>query len=469
MTSPTPAAAIADPALLGHYFSGSSWGRWRAILKAAYAEPLSPEELALFQEVAERDPPAQPVRELWIIAGRRSGKDSIASAIATVAAIGDYRERLRPGEMATVMCLAVDRDQARIVHRYIGGYFDRIPALAGLVQRETADGLELANNVDVIVGTNSFRAVRGRAFACAIFDECAFWREESSATPDFATYEAVIPGFATIPGALLVGISSPYRRSGLLFDRWRRYYAQNDPEILVVKGASRLFNPTLPPAIVERALERDPEAASAEWLAEWRSDLADFVSRAAVDAAIEPGCIERPAVAGIQYLGFCDPSGGSADSMTLAIAHAAEDGRAILDAVREARPPFSPENVVAEFAALLKSYRVTTVRGDRYAGEWPRERFSVHGINYKPADKTTSELYGELLPLLNGKRVDLLDHPRLVAQLCSLERRATRGGRDSISHPVGGHDDGRTPRPARSSKRLPVVASRPSSNTRASW
>jgi hypothetical protein len=37
----------------------------------------------------------------------------------------------------------------------------------------------------------------------------------------------------------------------------------------------------------------------------------------------------------------------------------------VLDAVRERKQPFSPEDVVAEFAALLKSYGVTKVTGDR--------------------------------------------------------------------------------------------------------
>jgi hypothetical protein len=43
--------------------------------------------------------------------------------------------------------------------------------------------------------------------------------------------------------------------------------------------------------------------------------------------------------------------------------------------------------------------------------------------------------------LLNSGRVELLDHKRLVAQLCGLERRTARGGRDSIDHPPGAHDD----------------------------
>jgi hypothetical protein len=84
---------------------------------------------------------------------------------AAAAAINGYRVHLRPGERATVLCLACDRTQARIVRRYIAGYFREIPLLAPLVERETDDGLELNNGVEIIVGTNSFRAVRGRTAA----------------------------------------------------------------------------------------------------------------------------------------------------------------------------------------------------------------------------------------------------------------------------------------------------------------
>src|SRR5262249_8196411 len=63
------------------------------------------------------------------------------------------------------------------------------------------------------------------------------------------------------------------------------------------------------------------------------------------------------------------------------------------DCVRKVMPPFSLESLVAEYAALLKTYRIGSVRGDRYAGEWPREQFRKYGIDYLPSDKSKSELY----------------------------------------------------------------------------
>ena len=113
----------------------------------------------------------------------------------------------------------------------------------------------------------------------------------------------------------------------------------------------------------------------------------------------------------------------------------------MIDAIREIRPPFSPESAVGEFAQLLKSYRINRIQGDRYGGEWPVEQFRKHGIAYEAAPKPKSDLYRELLPSVNSKLLDLVDHPKLVNQLASLERRTARGGRDSIDHPPGCHDD----------------------------
>ena len=125
----------------------------------------------------------------------------------------------------------------------------------------------------------------------------------------------------------------------------------------------------------------------------------------------------------------------------MAVAHRDKDRRIILDALRERKPPFNPEAVVAEYAGLLRSYHVSRVVGDHYGGEWPVESFRKAGIAYEQSAAPKSDLYRDLLPFLNGGRVELLDSPRLISQLCSLERRTARSGRDSIDHAPGGHDD----------------------------
>ena len=137
---------------------------------------------------------------------------------------------------------------------------------------------------------------------------------------------------------------------------------------------------------------------------------------------------------------FVDPSGGSKDSMTVAIAHR-EGDHAVLDVVREARAPFSPEEVVAAFVVLLHRYGIRRVQGDAYGGEWPRAAFRKLSVAYDTCKATKSELYLELLARLNSGHVALLDQARLLSQLSALERRTSRSGRDTVDHPSRGHDD----------------------------
>ena len=74
-------------------------------------------------------------------------------------------------------------------------------------------------------------------------------------------------------------------------------------------------------------------------------------------------------------------------------------------------------------------------------GEFPRELFGKHGIAYDLAKQTKSELYRDLLPLLNSGRIVLPRNDRLQGQIVGLERRTSAVGRDTISHPDRGHDD----------------------------
>lgn len=426
------------------WFRGASWDGWRTILKAAFGLAMTPDEIAFFRTVADRDPPAKPVKEIWLIAGRRSGKDSVASVIAAhVASFFGHSDLLRPGERALVACLACDKDQSKIVLNYSRSYFRKIPALLGMVTRQTATGFELSNGVDIAVSTNSFRQVRGRPILCAILDECAFFRDETSANPDRELYQAIKPGLATLPGSILIGISSPYRRAGLLYEKWRKHYGKDDDDVLVIRAPSILLNPTLDRAIIDKALEEDPQAAAAEWNAEWRNDIGAFVDPEVVDACVVPGRHELPPLSDIAYVGFFDAAGGSgADSFASAVAHFdAATQHLVLDAVREARPPFSPEATIEEHAAFFMSYGVTRVVSDRWGGEFPAEHFRKRGIQCDVSERVKSDLYKELLPALNSGRVELLENSRLINQLVGLERRVARSGKDSIDHPPGGHDD----------------------------
>ena len=117
--------------------------------------------------------------------------------------------------------------------------------------------------------------------------------------------------------------------------------------------------------------------------------------------------------------------------------------RSGMDVLREVRPKFSPSGVVTEFAQLLRGFRISRVTGDHYAGEFAREPFRLAGIQYEVSERNKSDIYRDFLPLINSGNVRLLDVPKLVSQLCQLERKTGTAGRDTIDHPKGSafHDD----------------------------
>jgi hypothetical protein len=434
----TIADLMTDPDLFGPQFNKPSWNGWQALLRGFYGLPLGTEQARTFSEITGGlSVPDSALQELWMAIGRRGGKSQMAALLAIFeAAFQDYSDRLSPGEVATVMVLACDRKQARTVMRYIAGLLHSNPMLERMIAREEKESIELNNRTVIEVSTASFRAVRGYTVAAVIADELAFWRSDESANPDWEILNALRPAMATLDGKL-IALSSPYSKRGALWDTYRRHFGKPGP-ILVAQAPSRTMNPDLPQRVIDEAMQRDPQAAQAEYMAQFRSDLEQFLSREIVQRSARSGPLELPYDKRFTYHAFTDPSGGGADEFTLCIGHV-EDGKTIVDCLRARKGP--PGAIVAEYAALLRDYKLNTVTGDRYAGEWPAQEFQRHGISYQPAGKSKSELYVDALPAFNSERVQLPPCDRLMNQLVSLERRTSRGGKDSIDHPVGGHDD----------------------------
>jgi hypothetical protein len=269
------------------------------------------------------------------------------------------------------------------------------------------------------------------------------WQSDDfgSRNPDKEILDAVRPSLATTGGPLFC-IGSPHARRGVMWGTYNKHFGpEGNPAILVANGPTRLFNPTIKQSVIDRAYEDDPAVAAAEWGGQFRSDLESYVSPETVAAVTDRGVHQREFRSNIHYTAHCDPSGGRQDSFTVAIGHV-ENGIGVLDVLLERKPPFSPTDVVSEFCETLKSYGIASIEGDKYGAEFVQEQFRLNGIRYAEAEKTTSEYFAGFLPILNSSRCRLLDSKRLAAQLCSLERRASRvGAKDQIGHPPGGHDD----------------------------
>jgi hypothetical protein len=436
------------PELAGAEFSGPSWATWRVIARLIDGDAalLSPAERSLALKLTGRTvlPTAAP-REVYIGAGRRGGKSRFGSLAAVWLAAREYPQ-LAAGECAVVAHVAPDRAQAAIDLEYAAGLVEGSELLRAELVSRNSEALEFQHRTRLEVATASYRTVRGRSLAGAVVDESAFLRSDDSALPDIELARALRPAMMTLRGLLLV-ISSPHRKMGLLYSGYQRYFGNDsDDRGLYIQASSRDLNPSLDEADIAEQIAADPEGARSEYEAVFRADISGYLSDELIDAALAKGTPGRRD--GMRA--FCDMSGGRHDSAALGIAHAersiqlgeSRPPRLVLDALVHVPAPHEPAAVVAQFAQVLRNHGVTHVVGDRYGAEWVVGAFTWEGIRYEQSELSASEIYIEVLAPFAERRVQLIDDVKLLTELRLLERKPRSGGRsDSVDHPRGAHDD----------------------------
>lgn len=261
----------------------------------------------------------------------------------------------------------------------------------------------------------------------------------------------------------ITSYASIYHRPGVpLFDFCRSGRAATDPRMLFSWYAADF---TTDPDFAEKTPEDRANPSRASWghpgyLAQQQRRLpahkyrrlhlnlpglpegSAFQPEPVMDA-IARGVAVRPPARSVAYVAFVDMSGGSSDDAVLAIAHRDADGRGVLDCLVDQgpRPPFDPSAAVTRFVDVLGEYRCNSVTGDRYAGETFRTQFEQAGVSYRVSDRTRSELYEALEPLLNARVLVLLDAQQLGAAVLEQQLLGLvwRGGK--IDHQSGEHDD----------------------------
>lgn len=454
---------------------GADWTAWRAFLCAVYGLPMTEREFDIFRHCTGRKTaPTKQAREVWVPVGRRGRKSAIAALMGVYhAAYRDHAPYLAPGERATIPILAKNKAEARQIRDYAMEIL-RAPALAHLVTGAQSEEIALSTRVDLRIKAASLTAGRSKTAPLALLDEIAFFHDDTSAVPDEEIVNGIRPAMATIPGALLAAMSSPYARRGILWKNYDQHYGVDEDPILIWQADTEAMHDT--PQIrvfVAEQYARDPVSARAEYGAQFRTDIEAFVPIEVVRACTAPGITVRLPRPGVQYFAHVDPSGGTSDSMTLGIGHwDPSEERAVQDYLGEWQPKatedvkaavLKPSDVVTDMVDVLRRYGIRSVQGDYYGGEWPGDLFrkGVHAplcarrrndflacdcddvwkVGYEVSPDPKSDIYREFLPLLNGQHVLMLDLPKMHRQFTDLDRKVARGGHDSIDHSPGQHDD----------------------------
>lgn len=470
--------------------NAADWTAWKAFLKAAYALPMDAQELAIYRECTGRKkPPEKPARQVWCPTGRRARKSAIAALIGVFeSCFRDYSKYMAPNERATIPIIAKSMKEARQIMTFAKAILSDENLRNLLLEEPGAETVQLRTGVDLNIVAVSLTAGRSRTIPTGLLDEVAFFASEG-AVPDEEVIRGMRPGMATIPDSKLFAFSSPYGKRGMLYRMHQQYYpltrieedgppqytyhpekedAANRDRVLIWQAPTlRMHDTPQLRAEIANEYQLDPISAAAEYGAEFREDTDAFVLERLLDEAIVSGRKFLAWTKGRTYFAFIDPSGGSSDSLTLAVAHFEKDpepppppqpyrledipedqetppvlpGKVVLDLIREWPAPFDPEDVVEECASEMLRYGLRKAVGDKYGAKWPLSAFKRHKVSLGWSPTSKSEIYRDFLPLLNTKTVELLDNATMRSQFLILDRNVARGGRETIDHPTGAHDD----------------------------
>jgi hypothetical protein len=286
---------VTDPQLLGLSISPAQ----RVCLRSIYGLPLDPEQQDIYRLCTGRESYA-PVdhAEVTALCGARAGKDSrIATPIASYeACFGGHERELSRGERAVIPLVAPTQQQTAIAFGYIESHF-RSPLLASRVDGDPlANQIRLKNGIDVMCFPCIKSKLRGWSIPVGVMDEVAFFRLEGSADSDVEVQQSIRRGMVNFSRTKLVKISTPYMKSGILYDDFKNHFGQDSPDILVWRAPSRFMNPTLSENRLEREKRLDQQRFAREYEAEFAEDVDQFLPGVWIDSAVVPGRRELPPV-----------------------------------------------------------------------------------------------------------------------------------------------------------------------------
>jgi hypothetical protein len=209
-----------------------------------------------------------------------------------------------------------------------------------------------------------------------------------------------------------------------------------------VQGSTLQFNRSLTEADIAGLRAADPTAAPSEWLGTFREDAAAYLDDELIEHATDYSRpLELPPRPDVYYVGFTDAAGGvGQDAYTLAIGHKKGE-QYFIDLVRGTTGKFDPQAATLHFAAVCKEYNVRTVIGDSYTALWVSGAWHASGVKYERSELNKSQIYLEALPLFARHLVRMPNHPKLLKELRLLDLYNHRGGRQTVDHPRGAHDD----------------------------
>ena len=201
------------------------------------------------------------------------------------------------GETPVCAVFAQGQREASIMFGYIRDQLSGSPLLRSLLAEEPLKSeLYLTNGVRNKTFPSTARAARGASIFAGVCDELAWYRLEGSTSADAEIVNSIRRGTIGFDNPLVLKASTPYLKSGVLWDDFKSLYGNAHPDAIVFRGATTVFNPTITAERLDVERRLDPGRFAREFLAEFQEDVDSFLPAVWVESAIARNVRERPPV-----------------------------------------------------------------------------------------------------------------------------------------------------------------------------
>jgi hypothetical protein len=402
---------------------------------------------------------SNPITLLLCVAGRRSGKTTIASIIMAWLIYRLQRDKsflesvpILPDSIVSILNLACDTHQARILFRMLVSSLHKLRLLN---RKESPVERAQIGRVLIESLTSSSRSSRGRTVCGAVLDEFAHFQRTLGPLADRSVWTAIAPSLATFgPKGLAVITTSPAGRSGVVWDLFQQRGERDG--MLTVQLPTWVMNPNITRESLDGEFMRDENLARQEYGAEFLAPHGRFLRSDDIRACVIPEARKPPA--GTQRHIHVD-LGLQHDATAIAMGYiekiseleasgpAGSQWKVVIEHVETLQgSPSEPLNVSAvenRLKMLVESVGVTGITFDQHQSAYLVERLNAHGLNacvIPATSKSNQETYSFLRDLITTGRIHLPDHDQLIDELSNLECTITHRGFKVEASP-GSHDD----------------------------
>lgn len=417
------------------------------VLRCLYGLPLNAEQLAIYKLLTglkEEFEAGTEKTEALLDIGARGGKSFMTAVVAIYEATRDkWRQYLNPGETGYAVVIATRQKQAEDIIQIACSRMLEDSSIAWMLKEAPLKAsLDLTNGMTIASFPCNSTAARGLPIFLLIFDEIAWYMTEG-VKADEGIFNALNPRRAQFPGAKCLKISTPAGKQGLF---WREFDEGFKIEgRLTIKAATRLMNPTIPQAFIDKEFKRDPDNAAREFGAEFAETVSGFFASCIdqLKACFSFNVADMPYEAGNEYYSAIDQSGlAGRDKFGYAIAH--KDSRynkIIVDCVREWDTK-NADIILEEIRQLNTVYHCRDITKDGYAGGWVTNALEKRGLTVYDSERLPV-IYVNLKTLVLAQRLALPDHPSLVSSLLQTQAFYSKSNNLTIGHErtSAGHGD----------------------------